>query len=748
MISILASTKAVTSAGGTITFDSTGCNSIILFTGFGGSPTVSDNKGNTYSQGSPNSRACFWHVENANTGTGHIITIGGGSTASSWVVLGASGVKLTGAYSSPGGTSLGTVTSAAFGVAVNPPEDNCLLLMGMATSASAITGVTGANGWSIPQWNSGEPGVNYGSILAYKIQTTATTIPGTETYATWTTGVDGEQIAAIFKAEPAPAGSITITSPTAYDTNQRSGTTGSIQITGTYTGTPVAIEASFNGGAYTTIVASPSGGTFSGTLTGQPQGQGTLSVRFTDTTSINASVTPVAIGDVFVVIGDSNAEGRADFAQTYTNATLNATKFRQDNLWGNGNDPMDTGTSVGSHWPLLATMLMADIGVPVAFITTAEGGTDVAGSSNTWAKPNAQYTGMQTTVTNSGVTGVKGVLAHLGSNAVVNATTLSLATYNSAIDTLASNLGTDLPGAPKLHIGIFGETATGAPPDRRAALDNIRGGIMQALSDNANVKPGPCLIDQDYSDGVHFTTNAQEQEVANRWYLALKESLYGGASGRGPRVVSSQWNSSGRNQLTVVFDRALRTGLTHSAVPWRVFDNGTLMTVTGVAYHGSNANALVVSTSAAATGPADTTTMSFASGDDAVGQVVPQSTALTVPGGGSVYLPAEPAYAVAVAEYVAIATTVSLVLTTDGSTPAASLTGLKWAFFDQVNPSTFAVPTAKGTGATTDGTGLLVVSIVGTALPVGSTGWLVVTNSDGTTTQSPMKGFSGPVQVS
>lgn len=95
------------------------------------------------------------------------------------------------------------------------------------------------------------------------------------------------------------------------------------------------------------------------------------------------------------------------------------------------------------------------------------------------------------------------------------------------------------------------------------------------------------------------------------------------------------------------------------------------------------------------------------------------------------------------------ASSVALTLTApDGTTPRANLTGLKWAFFDQVTPDLFAAPTAKGAGETTDGAGVLALNITGTALAPGAIGWLDVTDSDGTITQSPSaKAFSGPVVV-
>jgi lysophospholipase L1-like esterase len=94
------------------------------------------------------------------------------------------------------------------------------------------------------------------------------------------------------------------------------------------------------------------------------------------------------------------------------------------------------------------------------------------------------------------------------------------------------------------------------------------------------------------------------------------------------------------------------------------------------------------------------------------------------------------------------ARTVTITLTTDGSTPAANLTGLRWSFWDEVTPDLMACPADSGTAETTDGSGVLTIT-VNTKLAASGVGWLVVTNSDGTTSQSPAhKAFSGPVTVS
>jgi hypothetical protein len=94
------------------------------------------------------------------------------------------------------------------------------------------------------------------------------------------------------------------------------------------------------------------------------------------------------------------------------------------------------------------------------------------------------------------------------------------------------------------------------------------------------------------------------------------------------------------------------------------------------------------------------------------------------------------------------ARTVTLTLSDATGIPRASLTGIKWSIFDQATPDAQAVAVDKGTGATTDGSGVLTLSVYST-LSAGQVVWLTLSNSDGTTTQNPAAmGFAGPVVLS
>lgn len=92
--------------------------------------------------------------------------------------------------------------------------------------------------------------------------------------------------------------------------------------------------------------------------------------------------------------------------------------------------------------------------------------------------------------------------------------------------------------------------------------------------------------------------------------------------------------------------------------------------------------------------------------------------------------------------------TVTLSLTTDGTNPSANLTGLRWAFFDQALPNLLATPTATGTNGSTNSSGVITVNVTGTTLTAGATGYLIVSDTTGSVTQSPScKAFSAPVLV-
>ncbi|MFA5376336.1 MAG: sialate O-acetylesterase [Dehalococcoidia bacterium] len=424
----------------------------------------------------------------------------------------------------------------------------------------------------------------------------------------------------------APDATITLTSPVAYQCIQRDGSDqAAISISGTYTGTPEAIEASWDGGAYATIDAAPADGTFSGSLADQAAGQGALVVRFTDDTDVTDTSDYIGIGDIFLVVGDSIAEGRGQL-QTHDHATLKPSVFNQNDTWTEANDPCDSNTSLGSHWPILAKHLMDEIELPVAFVTTGTGSTDVAGNTQ-WVQGNSAYVEMQAQAAACG-TSFRAILAHWGPNAV--SSSLSQATYNAALDEWISDVQADVQADINLYLGIFGEVTTVS-----GVRDTLRYAIMEAWADNASIGYGPNLIEQDYIDNVHPTTDTHLLVVGNRWAAALITQLYGGSGGRGPRATSV--TTSGATAVIAVNEdlEAAKSGYTAGA--WSLTDGSGTRTITSVTRTATREITVTVS----GADLAGAVTVVFASESTSVGATVPTKL-YTLPDTSTVSLPLEP----------------------------------------------------------------------------------------------------------
>jgi len=84
-----------------------------------------------------------------------------------------------------------------------------------------------------------------------------------------------------------------------------------------------------------------------------------------------------------------------------------------------------------------------------------------------------------------------------------------------------------------------------------------------------------------------------------------------------------------------------------------------------------------------------------------------------------------------------VAKRVQVTLTSNGTTPRANLSGLKYAFYDEPRPDKASIPSIVGNDGATNASGVMVLDASGSTLPVGGAGWLVVSNTDGTIGQTP-----------
>ena len=441
-------------------------------------------------------------------------------------------------------------------------------------------------------------------------------------------------------AATTPTPSLSITSPATYTVLQRDDAdVADIAIAGGVIGTG-AIEASWNSGAWQTIATAAGATTYSGMLSAQPAGQGTLTVRFVDTPAVSASRVLVGIGDVYAVAGQSNAAGYGSVQQFYTSTSLVASLFGNDYVWKELADPVDNSVGqidqvsvdtvcipspfhCGSGWPKLATLLMAAEGVPVAFVPAAKGSTSI-----TQWQPGANHDD-RTTLYGSlhhriqTVGGVKAVLFWQGETDAING--MAQDTYQNLVTALANALATDFPGVT-LALASVGEH-TGASA---AGLSAIRL-AQQAAWDSGNpaIVPGPTLYDEPISgaDGTHWSTDAEWQVAANRWFAALDRNFYGGPDGRGPRLLRVEYNALKTQLALKFFDESFPIIPTSGLSGFTVRDNGTVKALAG-----SVAGANVVTLVLAAAATSGFITVSIAEGRTGTGAVVPRdSSTYTLP---------------------------------------------------------------------------------------------------------------------
>lgn len=409
-------------------------------------------------------------------------------------------------------------------------------------------------------------------------------------------------------------------------------------LSGTYTETCTAVEASFDGGAYTTIDAAPAGGTWSGTLVDQGVGQGDLTVRCTNDVGASDTASNIGIGDVYVVAGQSNAEGNGENPQSYSTtgptASVFPTVFSEADAWQVGNDATDTGGTGSSVWPILGGYIVENTDVPVAFITASAGGQRLTetGTFNKDGGNPTSYNNIINQVTQSGVNSVKAVLWFQGES---DAGQVTQAVYNEELDELAADLQGDLSGTPDLVAGVIGYWPSEDPTDIQLA-------IQEAWDDNASILYGPQTYDIDLADGagddIHFYEDDEIQTLGYRWWKALEDHYYGGSTGRGPEISSAQLNVTS-DEITVVFsaNSNLAPLANLSTSVWSVDDNGSSIAVTDASVD----NATTVTLTLASEAQSNSVTLSYAENNSGAGENVLTDSATGNTAAGTSPLPAD-----------------------------------------------------------------------------------------------------------
>lgn len=298
--------------------------------------------------------------------------------------------------------------------------------------------------------------------------------------------------------EPPP---LALTAPVPYETFQRRPTNvGSLYLAGSTT-LGGNIEARFNGGPWARVARNVLPGDWTGELAAQAPGQGTLECRVAGRPETVQTVPNVGLGEVYVVAGQSNAVGVGDTLHAAEHPVFTATILGTDGSWQPMTDP--TGLNgKGSVWPLVATRLMSERGVPVAIIPCAVGGTSIAD----WQPDGTLYANLKARGKRPG--GVKEVLWWQGEKDVGLGT--SQADYCARGTTLLNAIGADLRCRTRVAL-------LQTEPLRSAEAQATIRAAQTQLRTHKFALPGPDLVNLICDGGFHLVLDEKQRAAADLW---------------------------------------------------------------------------------------------------------------------------------------------------------------------------------------------------------------------------------------
>jgi len=296
----------------------------------------------------------------------------------------------------------------------------------------------------------------------------------------------------------------------------------------------IAMQARFAGGPWLPAGTQDKDGAFRGSIPGAV-GQGALEIRPADRPDAVTKVEPVGIGDVFVITGQSNADGRGGtMIRLKDDLPCLGAKYRAG-AWSRGDDPSDNAGKHASPWPLVLNSLIPETKVPMAFIQTATGSTVV----RQWRGSGNMFARMQKMVhaATGGTMRVRAVLYYQGENDIThwNKQTVlgDYAEYRKHLKPMLD----DTHALLKAPVLVGQITNLLGFRDRN---DNIRRAQQESWTENPHALPGATAWDIFPTDGVHYRTADNMAAFAARWTFAIRNAFYAEKPIPSPRLLKAE----------------------------------------------------------------------------------------------------------------------------------------------------------------------------------------------------------------
>lgn len=373
---------------------------------------------------------------------------------------------------------------------------------------------------------------------------------------------------------------ITFSGPTNLRVYQRIGSAATVVLSGTYTGTPTAIQYKVvNDTTLTTVVdwatldAAPTGGSFSGSVSIPQGGWYNVHVRFSNNTAIlSVPTNKFGVGAVYCIAGQSNASNWF----VVGTGTPNAKTSKYASSWA---------TNTGAAAIAFANAMQTALSLPVAVVDTGASGAGLTSGGDVgygyWTNyAAAPYTTWQTHSTAVGLK-YEALVWLQGESDAISSVTLS--NYQAGLTSLFSAMRTYLSQASlKIILAPLGKSTNVGATDTE--WNTIQDAI-QTFSD-VNAFLGCDSYDLTMADASHYDA-ASYTTLANRLALAVRKFV-GGESGVYPFGQSVDSVSVVGNYADISVSRA-GDGLEFAGkAGFRFTDNGTPITPVSIVKQGGN----------------------------------------------------------------------------------------------------------------------------------------------------------------